>query len=68
MLKETDSYRGMKKLQSAVMLFIVIIFVGYIMIWIMMPTNTFYLHWLPEIHAKTDSTYFGEQGSNFEKA
>ncbi|XP_015878393.3 ferric reduction oxidase 2-like [Ziziphus jujuba] len=64
MLKETGSHSGMKKLQSAIMLFIVMIFVGYIMIWIMMPTNTFYLQWLLEIHAKTDSTYFGEQGGN----
>ncbi|KAK6155664.1 hypothetical protein DH2020_009912 [Rehmannia glutinosa] len=30
----------------------------------MMPTNEFWLHWLPDIHAKTDSTYFGQQGAN----
>ncbi|XP_062149742.1 ferric reduction oxidase 2-like [Alnus glutinosa] len=41
-----------------------IVFFGYTMVWIMTPTNTFYLHWLPRIHAKTDSTYFGRQGAN----
>ncbi|KAG6390195.1 hypothetical protein SASPL_151677 [Salvia splendens] len=43
---------------------IVIIFMGYLMIWIMMPTNEFWLHWLPHIHAKTDSTYLGQKGAN----
>ncbi|KAH6783965.1 hypothetical protein C2S52_008924 [Perilla frutescens var. hirtella] len=43
---------------------ILVIFLGYIMIWIMMPTNQFWLHWLPDIHAKTDSTYLGQQGAN----
>lgn len=32
------------------------------MIWVMMPTNEFWLHWLPHIHAKTDSTYLGQKG------
>ncbi|PON58180.1 Cytochrome b245, heavy chain [Parasponia andersonii] len=41
-----------------------VVFVGYILIWFMMPTKTFYLQWLPDIHAKTDSTYFGQQGAN----
>ncbi|KAL2550505.1 Ferric reduction oxidase 2 [Forsythia ovata] len=34
------------------------------MIWTMMPTNVFWLHWLPDIHAKTDSSYLGQQGAN----
>ncbi|CAI9762434.1 unnamed protein product [Fraxinus pennsylvanica] len=34
------------------------------MIWIMMPTNIFWLQWLPDIHAKTDTSYFGQQGVN----
>ncbi|GLT78043.1 hypothetical protein SLA2020_495920 [Shorea laevis] len=58
------SSEGMKYVRSALRLFLMIVFIGYIMVWIMMPTNTFYLHWLPNIHAKTDSTYFGKQGAN----
>ncbi|MCE3214607.1 hypothetical protein HAX54_052860 [Datura stramonium] len=37
---------------------------GYFVIWLMMPSNTFYLHWLPHIYAKLNSTYFGRQGSD----
>lgn len=65
MLEETESYRRMKNLiESAILWFIAIIFVGYVLIWVMMPTNTFHLHWFPAIHWKTESTYFGEQGWN----
>lgn len=40
----------------------VLISLGYITIWIMMPTNTFFVHWLPDIQAKADLIYFGKQG------
>ncbi|XP_020207228.1 ferric reduction oxidase 2 isoform X2 [Cajanus cajan] len=49
--------------QMGIWWFSVLIFVGYVMVWIMMPTNTFFLHWLPHIHAETDSIYFGKQGT-----
>uniref|UniRef100_A0A803PQ97 FAD-binding FR-type domain-containing protein n=1 Tax=Cannabis sativa TaxID=3483 RepID=A0A803PQ97_CANSA len=64
MEKETDSSQGMKKLQSAILLTMVMVFVGYILILLILPTNTFYLHWMPDIHAKTDSAFFGLQGAN----
>lgn len=61
--KETTSSYGMKAIiVSMMMLLLMLVFVGYTMIWIIMPTNTYYLNWLPDIHAKTDSTYFGQQG------
>lgn len=66
MVEESDSFKGMKKLKSAILLFLMMVFVGYILIWFMMPTNTFYLHWLPDIQLKTDSTYFGQQGFEFD--
>ncbi|KAK1366580.1 Ferric reduction oxidase 2 [Heracleum sosnowskyi] len=34
------------------------------MIWIMMPTNVFLLHWLPRIQGTTFCTFFGDQGAN----
>lgn len=61
-MKATASSEGMKAVQSAIRLFVMMICIGYTMVWIMMPTNTFYLKWLPAIHSKTDSTYFGTQG------
>lgn len=39
------------------------VFMGYMMIWFMIPTNTYYLHWFPTVKAKANSNYFGEQGT-----
>ncbi|KAK2983561.1 hypothetical protein RJ640_023095 [Escallonia rubra] len=62
-MKRSPDYEGIKKAQLSIKVLIVVIFLGYMMVWMMMPTNTFWRHWLPDIHAKTDSTYFGSQGS-----
>ncbi|KAD4584838.1 hypothetical protein E3N88_22439 [Mikania micrantha] len=51
-------------IQPAIRLITMVIFLGYMMIWVMMPTNTFWLHWLPRIHSVTDSTFLGQQGGN----
>ena len=51
------------KLVAAVMTFLsMVVFLGYMMIWSMKSTNTFYLHWWPDVLKKTSSTYLGEQG------
>lgn len=55
-------HQQIKRIRIFIKLLISVIFVGYVMIWIMMPTNEFWLHWLPHIHAKTDSKYLGLQG------
>ncbi|XP_011043858.1 PREDICTED: ferric reduction oxidase 2-like isoform X2 [Populus euphratica] len=52
------------KLVAAVMTFLsMVVFLGYMMIWSMKSTNTFYLHWWPDVLKKTSSTYLGEQGT-----
>ncbi|WJX14484.1 ferric-chelate reductase (NADH) [Trifolium repens] len=53
----------LKIFQNGIWWFIVLINLGYIMIWLMMPTNTFFMHWLPDIQAKADPIYFGKQGT-----
>ncbi|KZV36468.1 ferric reduction oxidase 2 [Dorcoceras hygrometricum] len=53
-----------RNVQFAIKLLVLVIFLGYMMIWIMMPTNIFWLHWLPHIYTATASTYFGLQGAN----
>lgn len=50
---------------ATIMGLILIIFLGYLMIWIMMPTNVYREHWAIKIHAQTNSTYFGRQGNYF---
>ncbi|XP_065869412.1 ferric reduction oxidase 2-like [Euphorbia lathyris] len=61
---ESYSRQTMTTVRSAIWGLISVIFLGYMMIWVMMPTDTYYLHWLPDIQAKTSSTFFGEQGAN----
>ncbi|XP_026664340.1 ferric reduction oxidase 2-like [Phoenix dactylifera] len=41
-----------------------LVFVGWLMIWIMVPTSTYKYNWLPKLRANTNSTYFGRQGTN----
>lgn len=52
----------LKIFQKVIWCFIVLISLGYMMVWLMMPTNTFFMHWLPDIQAKADPIYFGKQG------
>ncbi|CAI9101896.1 OLC1v1000050C2 [Oldenlandia corymbosa var. corymbosa] len=54
---------GLIKIARASMVGIsVMVFLGYIMMWCIMPTDTYYNKWVPHIMADTNSTYFGLQG------
>ncbi|KAI3419607.1 FAD-binding FR-type domain-containing protein, partial [Psidium guajava] len=48
----------------AMKVLIMVVFLGYVLILIMMPTNIFYLRWMPNILSRTHSTYFGQQGAS----
>lgn len=54
---------SMKIVSAVITLLLMVVFLGYMMIWSMTPTNTFYLNWFPDVEKKTSSTYLGEQGS-----
>ncbi|XVF53550.1 hypothetical protein PTKIN_Ptkin05aG0107900 [Pterospermum kingtungense] len=54
----------MKMVRSAMKVFLVLVFLGYMVLWIMMPTKLYFEHWFPEIGQKTKSTYFGQQGAS----
>lgn len=60
--KEMDKMAMRRSVKVGIKVLIMMIVMGYMMVWVMMPTNTFYLHWLPNIHANVDSTFFGQQG------
>ncbi|KAF9610787.1 hypothetical protein IFM89_024896 [Coptis chinensis] len=54
----------MKKIIKAlIMLLIVVLFLGTMMLWVVMPTKTNWDIWSPRIRAKTMSTFFGIQGA-----
>ncbi|PKI63529.1 hypothetical protein CRG98_016196, partial [Punica granatum] len=62
----SSSYgNGVKSfVKSLTMLLVTIILLGYLLVWVMIPTNTYYLHWFPIVLSKTNSTYFGKQGGS----
>lgn len=49
-------------IQTMIMALLLVISVGYVFIWIMVPTNTFKQNWLVKVRAEANSTYFGAQG------
>lgn len=50
-------------IRTLVLGIVMIIFLGYISMWIMMPTSDYRLHFYPKIRAHTNSTFFGTQGT-----
>ncbi|KAJ6804536.1 ferric reduction oxidase 2-like [Iris pallida] len=49
---------------AAIRLLIGIVFLGWLLVWIMMPTNTYRNIWIKKVRTHTNSTYFGRQGTN----
>ncbi|KAL0304306.1 UNVERIFIED_CONTAM: Ferric reduction oxidase 4 [Sesamum radiatum] len=52
------------KFRGAWQIFFLLVFVGYMFIWIMLPTKTYKNSWTPKLNEKLNSTYFREQGTN----
>ncbi|RDY08386.1 Ferric reduction oxidase 2, partial [Mucuna pruriens] len=50
------------RVQSAIKLLVLVVFLGWIFIWMMAPTNTYNKKWKPRLQAKT-SSIFGKQGA-----
>ncbi|XP_075488833.1 ferric reduction oxidase 2-like isoform X1 [Primulina tabacum] len=55
-------YRVISAIRGAILMLALLVFLGNIMMWIIMPTDTYYNNWLLHILADTNSTYFGIQG------
>ncbi|KAL3810531.1 hypothetical protein ACJIZ3_000689 [Penstemon smallii] len=60
------SHGGNNTIRAAIMVVVMIIFAGYLFLWVMAPTNPYRQTWLPTLRAKTTTTYFGtNQGANY---
>lgn len=59
----TSSNEKIKVIRASILGLVITIFIGYIFMWIMMPTSTYRLHFYPKIKAHTNSTFFGKQGT-----
>ncbi|KAK7340287.1 hypothetical protein VNO77_20989 [Canavalia gladiata] len=62
MMKKSPSQEKYCRVQYAIKLLALIVFLGWIFIWIMAPTNTYRQNWWPRLQAKT-SSIFGAQGT-----
>ncbi|MCD7463949.1 hypothetical protein HAX54_051761 [Datura stramonium] len=50
--------------RAALNVFVLLVFVGWLFIWVMLPTKTYKYSWTPQLQNKLSSTYFREQGTN----
>ncbi|XP_074263344.1 ferric reduction oxidase 2-like [Silene latifolia] len=50
--------------RKAIMATVVLVMLGYLIMWIIMPTNLYRYNWTPKIKAKMTSTYFGTQAQS----
>ncbi|KAL7137637.1 hypothetical protein ABFS83_10G107000 [Erythranthe nasuta] len=46
-------------IRAAIMAVVMIVFAGYLFLWVMLPTNPYRLKWQPKLRTQTASTYFG---------
>ncbi|KAK9279998.1 hypothetical protein L1049_013682 [Liquidambar formosana] len=53
----------MNVIRAAIRLLVMVVLMGSLILWIMMPTNTYRQKWWLHIRANTNSTYFGVQGA-----
>ncbi|KAL7083211.1 hypothetical protein ACP275_14G147600 [Erythranthe tilingii] len=64
--RSSPSSGGKNTIRAAIMVVVLAVFAGYLLLWVMMPTNPYKVTWLPELRAKTASTYFGTtQGATY---
>jgi hypothetical protein len=48
-----------REVEIAIKVLIGVVFVGWMMIWIVLPTNVYRKNWSQKISSVTESTYFG---------
>lgn len=54
--------RAKMKSRAVWQIFFLLVSVGYMFIWVMLPTKTYELSWSLKLKKRLDSTYFREQG------
>jgi len=62
-VKRSSSQEKFHRVQFAIRLLVLVLFLGWIFIWVMSPTNTYRERWLPKYREKTNTTtYLGSKG------
>lgn len=62
----TPSCDGKKKKKKSrhtiVRMMFLVVFLGWLMVWVLLPTKMYKQKWTPKLNSWLNSTYFGEQG------
>ncbi|GFZ16923.1 ferric reduction oxidase 2 [Actinidia rufa] len=58
-----SSNGGLNAIRAMIMVLVMVVFVGYLLLWLMTPTSVYRQKWLPQIRADANSTFFGAQAS-----
>ncbi|KAK9207329.1 hypothetical protein WN943_017614 [Citrus x changshan-huyou] len=62
--KSTSSHENIGAVRAIIKLLLMAVYLGTLMLWVLMPTNTYRQNWLPHLRAKFGfTTYFGAQGT-----
>ncbi|KAL4595076.1 hypothetical protein ACB092_12G065800 [Castanea dentata] len=51
-------------METALRMIFIVVFLGWLMVWVLLPTKTYTQAWTPKLKTKLNSTYFGVQGTN----
>lgn len=65
MANQSALHKRATLIQQAIKLVILVICLGYSLVWIMMPTSLFFQNWLPHIYVDLNSTYLGHAGNSY---
>ncbi|XP_015571193.2 ferric reduction oxidase 4-like [Ricinus communis] len=49
---------------SVMRLILLVVFLGWLIVWVLLPTKVYKNSWTPKLNSKLNSTYFGTQGTN----
>ncbi|KAL5746396.1 hypothetical protein ACOSP7_027542 [Xanthoceras sorbifolium] len=52
------------EIRTILKIMLLVVFLGWLLIWVLLPTKLYHQTWTPKLITKLNSTYFGEQGTN----
>lgn len=55
---------GNNNINTVLRMIFLVLFLGWLLIWILLPTKVYKMTWTPKLASELNSTYFGEQGTN----
>ncbi|KAL1360488.1 ferric reduction oxidase 2 isoform X1 [Arachis hypogaea] len=61
--KSPPSQEKYGRAQFAIRLMVLVLFLAWVFVWVVAPTDTYKQIWLPQLKAKINSSYFGKQGA-----